>query len=100
MFHSHSILKPTFQTPSTFPLKLHNFTTPNGSLMSVCCVCRFGISFTFVIEGIELKLISVYLFKDYSLIDDLHIFALNATISLECTKVKLSILNRIINVYT
>ena len=43
---------------------------PNESLMSVCCVCvcRFGISFTYVIENIESKLISECLINDYSLI--------------------------------
>ena len=37
-------------------------------------VCRFGISFTYVIESIESKLISVSLINDYWLIADLHIF--------------------------
>ena len=48
---------------------LQNFITPNESLMSACCVCvcRFGISFTYVIESIESKLISVCLIKYYSL---------------------------------
>ena len=52
------------------PLKLQNFTTPNKSQLSVCCVCvcSFGISFTYVIESIELKLISVCLNNVYSLI--------------------------------
>ena len=101
MFHSHSILNPAIQSHPILPspLKLQNFTTPNGSLMSVCfvCVCRFGISFTYMIEGIETKLISVCLINDYSLIADLHIFVYGraefSCISLECTKVKLSILN-------
>ena len=99
MFHSHSILNPTYQTPSPSLLNLQNFTTPNGSLMSVCCVrvCRFGISFICVIKGIESKLIAVCLFNDYSLIADLHIFVYGraefSSISLECTKVKLLILN-------
>ena len=43
------------------------------------------------------ELISVCLMKDYSLSDDLHIFVYGraecATVSLECTKVKLLILN-------
>ena len=63
MFHSHSILK------STFPLNL----SPYEPLMSVC-VCRFGISFTYVIENINSKLISVCLINDNLLIADLHIF--------------------------
>ena len=46
----------------------------------------------------DLKLISVCLMNDYSLIADLHIFVYGhaecASISLECTKVKLLILNR------
>ena len=61
------------------------------------CVCRFGISFTYVIEGIDSKLISVCLTNDYSLIADLHIFVYGRaecfSISLECIKVKLFILN-------
>ena len=67
MFNSYSILNPTFPTPSTFPSYA---TTPNESVMSVCCVCvcRFGISFTYAIENIESKLISVCLINDYSLI--------------------------------
>ena len=54
-----------FQPLLPSPLKLQKFTTPNGSLMSVC---RFGISFTYVIESIECKLISVCLINYYSLI--------------------------------
>ena len=69
MFHSHSILKSTFPTPS----------------------------FTYLIESIDSKLISVCLNNDYSLIADLHIFVYGsaecATISLKCTKVKLLMLN-------
>ena len=49
------------------------------------------------IEGIESKLISVCLTNDYSLIADLDIFVYRraecASISLECTNVKLLILN-------
>ena len=60
-------------------------------------VCRFGISFAYGIECIDLKLISVFLIIDYSLIADLHIFfygrAKCASISLKCLKVKISILN-------
>ena len=90
MIHSYSILS---------PLKLQNVTTPNKSLMSVCCVgvCRFGISFTYVTESIESKLISVCLINDYSLIANLHIFVYErcefSSISLEWPKVKLSMLN-------
>ena len=51
MLHSHSILNPTFQTPSTFPSEA-----------------------TEHIESIDSKLISVCLINDYSLIDNLHIF--------------------------
>ena len=79
------------------PLKLQNVTTPNGSLMIVCCMCRFGISFTYVIEVIESKLISVCFINDYTLIADLHILIYGraefSSISLECTNVKLLILN-------
>ena len=50
-----------------------------------------------MIEGIEWILISVCLINDYSLIAYLHIFVYGhtecASISLECTKVKLSILD-------
>ena len=53
--------------------------------------------FTYVIEGINSKLISVCLINAYSLIADLHIFVYGsaecATISLKCTKVKILILN-------
>ena len=60
------------------------------------CVCGFGISFTYVIKSIDLKLISVCLIKDYSFIADLHIYVYGraecTSISLECTKVKLPIL--------
>ena len=38
------------------------------------CVRRFGISFTYMIESIDSKLISVCLINDYLLIADLHIF--------------------------
>ena len=67
--------------------------------MSACCVCvdTFGISFTYVLKSIDSKLISVCLINDYSLIADLNIFVYGcaecASISLECTKVKLLILN-------
>ena len=47
-----------------------------------------------MIESIDSKSISVCLINDYSLIADLHIFVHErVTISLECTKVKLLILN-------
>ena len=69
--------------------------------MCIVCVCRFGISFTYVIEGIDSKLISVCLNKKYSLIADLHIFVYQraecASISIECTKVKLSISNNFVS---
>ena len=67
--------------------------------MRMCSVCvsRFGVTFTYAIESIDSKLIYVYLINDYSLIADLHIFVYGsaecATILLECTKVKLLILN-------
>ena len=55
-------------------------------------MCHCGISFTYVIESIDLKLISVCLINDYSLIADLHTFVYGhaecASIYLECTKVK------------
>jgi hypothetical protein len=48
-------------------------------------------------ESIDSKLNSVFLINDYSLITDLHIFVYGsaecATISLECTNMKLLILN-------
>ena len=50
-----------------------------------------------MIESIDSKLISVYLINDYSLTTDLHIYVYGraecASISLECKKVKLVILN-------
>ena len=50
-----------------------------------------------MIEIIVLKIISVCLINDYSLISDLDIFVYGraecATISLKCTKMKLIILN-------
>ena len=94
MFHSHSILKSTFPNSSTFPPQATELYNPKWTLMSVC-VWRFGVSFTYVIESIGSKLISVCLNNDYSLIADLHIFIYGraefAIISLECTMVKLLI---------
>ena len=59
-------------------------------------MCIFDVSFTYVIEGIDSKVISVCLINDYSLIADLHIFVFARaeceSISLKCTKVELSIL--------
>ena len=53
--------------------------------------------FTYVIEGIDSKVISVCLIDDYSLIAYLHIFVYEsaecASISLKCRKVKLLLLN-------
>ena len=50
-----------------------------------------------MIESIDSKLITVCLINDYSLIAEIHIFVYGraecAFISLECTKVKLRILN-------
>ena len=69
---------------------------PNECVLCVC-VCIFGFSFTYVIKSIDSKLISVCLIHDYSLIADLYIFVYGRAecefISLECTKVKLLILN-------
>ena len=99
MFHSHSILKSTFPTPSTFPSQAIELYNPKWTLMSVCCVFvwRFGISFTYVIESIDSKLISVCLINDFLHFADLHIFIYGraecASISLACTKVKLLILD-------
>ena len=60
-------------------------------------VGRFGVIFTYLIEGIDSKVILVCLINDYSLITDLLIFVYGrsecASISLKRTKVKLSILN-------
>ena len=62
--------------------------------MCVVCVCRFGVIFTYVIEGIDSKVTSVCLMNDgEQMFADLHIFvyesAEGASISLECTTVKL-----------
>ena len=69
---------------------------PNECVLCVC-VYRFGVIFAYVVEGIDSKVIFVCLINDYSLIADLHIFVYEraecASISLECTKVKLLILN-------
>ena len=89
MFYSHSILKSTFPTPSTFPSKATELYNPKWTLMSVCCVC-VKIWHLFHIRDRELKLISVCLINDYSLIADLHIFVYGRA---ECTMVKLLILN-------
>ena len=70
--------------------------------MRIVCVCIIGIFFAYVIKVIDLKVISMCLINDYSLNADLHIFVygragcalrIHFTISLECTKVKLLILN-------
>ena len=74
MFHSHSIQTLPFQPILPSPLELQNFTTLNESLMSVC---RFGISFTYMIESTYF----VYERAEFS------------SISLECTKMKLCKLN-------
>ena len=61
--------------------------------MCVVCVSEELAS----LESIDSNLISVCLINDYSLIADLHIYVYGRTectsISLECTKVKLLILN-------
>jgi hypothetical protein len=66
----------------------------------VCvCVCVYiwRGTFTYVIEGIDSKVISLCLINDYSLIADLHRFvyarAECESTSLKCAKVKFSILN-------
>ena len=87
MFHSHSLLKSNFPTLLPSPLKLQNCTTPKCTKMNVW---RFGISFTYVIESIDSKFISVCLINDYSLIalTYMHLY-----MDAQCTKVKLLILN-------
>ena len=92
MFHSHSIFNSTSLTPLLpSPLKLQNFTTPNECVLCVC------VKIWYLFHIHDSKLISVCLINDYSLIADLHIFVYKrtecASISLECTKVKLLILN-------
>ena len=103
MFHSHSILKCFFPTLSTFPSSATELYNPKWTLMSVCCVWRFGIYFTNIIESIDSKLISVCLINDHLLIADLLIFVFEraewASISLKCTKVKLLILNNFETTY-
>ena len=74
-------------------------TLKNQVTQYFSCLVLFGISFTYVIKSIDSKSISVCLINDYSLIADLHIFVYGradcdcASILLECTKVKLLILN-------
>ena len=103
MFHSHSILNPTFPTPSTFSSKATELYNPKWTQMKMCSVCvwRFGVTFTYAIESIDSKLISVCLINDYSLIADLHIFFMEAQnaqpFSLQCIKVKLLKLNNFDN---
>ena len=65
MFYSHFILSFRFPTPSTFPSKLQNFTTPNESLVNVC-VCRFCVIFTYAINDYNIRLLPtyIYLFMD------------------------------------
>ena len=69
IYSNEIILTPFLTLPSQpllpFPLKQQNFTPKKESLMSVC---RFGISFIYVIESNESKLISVCLNNNYSLI--------------------------------
>ena len=89
------ILNPFLTLPSQPSTELYNPKWITNEC--VLCVCRFGISFTYMIEDIESKLISVCLINDYSLIANLHIFVSGraelSSISFECTKVKLLILN-------
>ena len=52
----------------------------------MCCVC---VIFTYVIEGIDLKVISEYLINDYSHIADLHIRSISLKLNnfgFDCTK--------------
>ena len=88
--------------PNTFYLPLLSYRNLQHQMNpNECVYWRFGVSFTYVIEIIDSKLISVCLFNDYYLIADLYIFVLGsadcATISLECTKVKLLILDNFDN---
>ena len=99
MFHSHSILNPPFPTPSTFPSWATELYNPkwitNEYVLRECVMCIFGTTFIYVIEGIDSKVISVCLINDYSLIAVLYIFDYGSaeceSISIKCTKVKLSI---------
>ena len=74
------ILTPFLTLPSQpllpFPLKLQNFTTPNGSLMSVCV----QIWHLFYIRDRRYRFenISVCLINEYLLIVDLHILFMDA----------------------
>ena len=69
--------------------------------MGVVCVYIFGVTFTYVIEGKDSKVISVCLINDHLLIADLHIFVYGRaeceSISLICTKVKLSKINNFVS---
>ena len=66
-------------------------------------VCSFGVIFTYLIDGIYLKVISTCFIIDYLQIADLHIFAYGraefASISLKCAKVKPSIINNFASKY-
>ena len=83
------ILTPFLSQPST--LKLQNFTTPNE------CVCVMIWRVFHICDKKYRFKISLCVFNDYSLIADLHLLVYGsaecATISLECTMVKLLILN-------
>ena len=82
-----------------FPLKLQNFTTPNETLMSVCCVCvqiwhhfhkrdrkyKIEINFCMLFKG--------YLFSYCLATYFVYERAKLSSISVECTKVKLSLQN-------
>ena len=48
--------------------------------MYVVCVCKFDVIFTYVIEGIDSKVIYVCFINDYSLIADLHVFVLTSNV--------------------
>ena len=60
-------------------------------------MCIFGVTFTYVIAGIDSKVISVCLINDNLLIADQRIFVYGRaeceSVSLKCKKKKLPILN-------
>ena len=77
------------------PFKPKDFTSQTNHLwVCVLCVCRYDISFLYVILTIESKLISLCLISDYSIIINLHIFvnerAELSSISVNSTKEKIT----------
>ena len=87
---------PISQSLLPSPLKLQ-YNPKQITYECVLCVWRFYISFMYVLQTVESKLPYLCLITDHSQITQLHFFVYERTefssISLECTNVKLSILD-------